>query len=130
MRIVGHGIDIIEVPRIARMIEAHGARFLDRVYTKAEQASCGARKRSAEGFASRFAAKEAILKALGTGWSGGIAWTDVEIVPLDSGAPTVRLRGRAADRAASLGITSWAISLSDTAAYSAASAIACGPEQD
>lgn len=126
MRIIGHGIDIIEVPRIARMIDDHGRHFLDRVYTPAEQAYCSGRKRSTESFAGRFAAKESVLKALGTGWSGGIAWTDVEVVPLESGAPTVRLHRQAARLAASVGITSWLISLTDTAHYAAASAIAVG----
>ena len=129
MRIVGHGIDIIEVPRIARMIEDHGRRFLDRVYTPAEQAYCSGRKRGAESFAGRFAAKEAVLKALGTGWSGGIAWTDVEVVPLESGAPTVRLHRQAARLAASFGVTSWLISLTDTAQFAAASAIASAEER-
>lgn len=126
MRIIGHGIDIIEVPRIARMIEAHGDRFLARVYTAREQQSCRSRKRSAESFASRFAAKEAVLKALGTGWSGGIAWTDAEIVTLPSGAPAVQLHRRAADLARELGVTAWAISMSDTEQYATASAIASG----
>lgn len=126
MRIIGHGIDIIEVPRIARMIETHGARFLDRVYTPAEQGYCAHRKRGTESFAGRFAAKEAVLKALGTGWSGGISWTDVEVVPLESGAPAVRLHRQAARLAESQGITGWLISLTDTAQHAAASAIAVG----
>jgi holo-[acyl-carrier protein] synthase len=129
MRIIGHGIDIVEVPRIARMIAAHGPRFLDRVYSAAEQRYCTPHRRSAEHFAARFAAKEAILKALGTGWSGGIAWTDAEVIPLESGAPTVQLQGRAAAVAAGLGITSWTLSMSDTEHYAFASAIAIGDER-
>jgi holo-[acyl-carrier protein] synthase len=121
--LLAHGIDIVEVPRIARMLEEHGERFLDRCFTAAERAYCLAGKRRDEHLAARFAAKEAVLKALGTGWKDGIAWTDVEIVRDQSGAPSVRLHGAAARSAAELGIGAWSVSLSHTGAYAVASAI-------
>lgn len=124
MRIVGHGIDIVEVARIARALEAHGDRFLERCFTTAERAYAADRKRRDEHLAGRFAAKEAVLKALGTGWVSGIAWTDVEVVLLPTGQPTVALRGRAAEVAASLGASRWFLSISHTQTHAMASAIA------
>jgi holo-[acyl-carrier protein] synthase len=121
--LLAHGIDIVEVPRIARMLEEHGERFLDRCFTGAEREYCLAGKRRDEHLAARFAAKEAVLKALGTGWKSGIAWTDVEVVRDPSGAPLVRLHGAAAAVAAERGIGSWSLSLSHTEGYAVASAI-------
>jgi holo-[acyl-carrier protein] synthase len=118
-----HGIDIVEVPRIAEMIERHGEHFLARCFTAAELAYCQAGKRRDEHLAARFAAKEAVLKALGTGWRSGIAWTDVEVQKLPSGQPTLLLHNRAAELAREQGISSWALSLSHTAAYAVASVI-------
>lgn len=126
MRIIGHGIDLVEVARIAEMLERHGDAFLARCFTAGEQAYAGARKRRDEHLAGRFAAKEAVLKALGTGWTSGIAWTDVEVVLLPSGQPTVALHGRAAELAAAQGITDWVLSISHTDAHAMASAIAQG----
>lgn len=125
MRIVGHGLDLVETARVAEMLERHGGRFLDRVYTAAEQDYCrrGAR-RMVEHLAGRFAAKEAILKALGTGWSGGIAWTDAEVIRDASGRPDVRLHGQASRRAGQLSIVRWQLSLTHIAGIAAASAIA------
>ncbi len=81
MPILGHGIDLVEVARVQGMLDTHGERFLARCFTAGEQAYCAANAaRMAEHLAGRFAAKEAVLKVLGTGWSGGIAWTDVEVV--------------------------------------------------
>lgn len=124
MRIVGHGIDIVEVARVAEMCREHGQRFLDRCFTVAEQAYASDRKRRDEHLAGRFAAKEAILKALGTGWRDGIAWTDVEVVLMPSGQPTAVLRGRAAEIAAGLGAAEWSVSISHTETHAVASAIA------
>jgi holo-[acyl-carrier protein] synthase len=126
MQVLGHGIDIIDVERIAQSLSAHGDRFLERVFTKNEQAYAAKAKRQDEHLAARFAAKEAVMKALGTGWGDGIAWTDVEIVLLASGQPTVALHGRAAEIAARLGITAWSLSLTHTRSTAAASAIATG----
>jgi holo-[acyl-carrier protein] synthase len=118
-----HGVDIVEVGRIAEMVEQHGERFLTRCFTAGELAYCGAGKRRDEHLAARFAAKEAVLKALGTGWRSGIAWTDVEVQKLPSGAPALVLHGRAAELAQERGIGTWALSLSHTAAYAVASVI-------
>lgn len=127
MRIIGHGIDLVEVPRIKDLLDRHGERFERRIYTAAELEYCKAQvKRWAEHLAARFAAKEAILKTLGTGLSGGISWTELEVVRELSGRPVVRLHGRAAEIAAGLGITQWHISLSHTEQSAAASAIAIG----
>jgi holo-[acyl-carrier protein] synthase len=124
---IGHGIDIVQTDRIAKMLEEHGERFLDRVFTKTEQAHAELNgKRKIERLAGRFAAKEAVLKALGTGWRGKIAWTDIEIAPLPSGQPTVHLTGECARLAATMGITHWLVSISHIESHATASAIALG----
>jgi holo-[acyl-carrier protein] synthase len=124
MAIVGHGIDIIETERIRRSVQEHGERFLDRVYTPAEQRYCARnQKRYYEHLAGRFAAKEAVLKVLGTGWRGGIAWTDVEIVAAASGQPKVRLTGECERIAHEQGITGWHVSISHIETHATASAI-------
>lgn len=124
MRIVGHGIDIAEVARIAAMRQDHGEKFLERCFTPAERAYAEGGRRQDEHLAGRFAAKEAVLKALGTGWRDGIAWTDVEVVLLPTGQPVVRLHGKAAAIAQSMAVETWSLSISHTEAYAAASAIA------
>jgi len=126
MRIVGHGIDLVEVARIEAILDRHGDRFLARVFTPAEAAQSEGRRGRAEHLAGRFAAKEAVLKALGTGLDSGIAWTEIEVVSSPRGQPTVRLVGRAAAVARDLGIGSWSLSISHTSAQAAASAIAIG----
>ncbi len=124
MPIVGHGIDIVETFRIKQMVEEHGQRFLDRCFTPAEQAYCAAHpKRYFEHLAGRFAAKEAVLKVLGTGWRGGIAWTDVEVVKEASGQPRVALTGESAVVAARVGIDCWHLSISHIETHATASAI-------
>jgi holo-[acyl-carrier protein] synthase len=124
MPIVGHGIDIVETARIRQSVEEHGERFLDRVYTPAEQAYCSRnRKRYFEHLAGRFAAKEAVLKVLGTGWRGGIAWTDIEILPEPSGQPIVRLSGECLRIATEQGIARWHVSISHIETHATASAI-------
>jgi len=88
MPILGHGIDIVETARIRQLVESHGQRFLDRCFTPGELAYCNRNtKRFYEHLAGRFAAKEAVLKVLGTGWRGGIQWTDIEILREPSGQP-------------------------------------------
>lgn len=127
MTIIGHGVDIIEVSRIAEMIDRHGEAFWARVFTTGERAYCEAsKKRSHEHAAARFAAKEAVLKCLGTGWRNGIAWTDVEVWNEPSGRPVLRITGEAASIAASMGITAWSVSLSHTDQHAVASVIATG----
>lgn len=126
MRIIGHGIDLTSTQRIARMVAEHGEQFLTRVFSERELAYALGRKRRDEHLAARFAAKEAVLKALGTGWSGGIGWTDVEVTLQPSGAPGVQLHGKALEIASSMGVTSWLLSLTHTDDMAMASAIAVG----
>lgn len=116
------GVDIIEIGRIWAAIARHQARFLTRVYTATEIAQCHERP---ESLAARFAAKEATAKALGTGiWRNGIAWTDIEVVRAEHGAPTLHLHHAAAARANSLGWTSWSVSLSHDRAHAIAFVVA------
>jgi len=125
MPIISHGIDIVDVPRIARMIAEHEAHFLERCFTPAERAYCQSYiKSAAMHFAGRFAVKEAVLKALGTGWRGQIAWTDMEVLNDGAGKPTLRLSGESQRIAETLGIRHWHVSISHTADYAIASAIA------
>jgi holo-[acyl-carrier protein] synthase len=124
MPILGHGIDIVETDRIRRMVLEHGQRFLDRCFTASEQQYCSrSEKRYYEHLAGRFAAKEAILKVLGTGWSGGIAWTDMEILPSPAGQPKLVLSGEALAIAQRLGIGHWHLSISHIETHATASAI-------
>lgn len=124
MPIVGHGIDLVEVARIRRMVDSYGQHFLDRCFTSSEQAYAAARpKRRAEHLAGRFAVKEAVLKVLGTGWSQGIGWTDIEVVNDLNGKPSVRLDGRCAALAKSIGVAIWHISITHTETHAMGSAI-------
>jgi holo-[acyl-carrier protein] synthase len=123
MAIVGHGVDLAEVARIAQMQADHGRHFLDRCFTPAEQAYCLDHRLSAVHLAGRFAAKEAILKVLGTGWRGEIAWTDMEILNDPAGKPELRLTGECARLARQLAITHWHVSISHTDTHALASAI-------
>ena len=100
--IIGIGSDICDARRIAKVIERHGDRFLDRVFTDTERAKADKRRNRAETYAKRFAAKEACAKALGTGLRAGIAWRDMGVVNLPSGKPTLCLTGGAAARLAAL----------------------------
>jgi len=131
MTIIGHGIDLAEVQRIAQMHADHGPHFLDRCFTKNEQAYCLSHTRPGAAdvrFAGRFAAKEAILKVLATGWRGQIAWTDMEILNQPSGKPTLTLTGESKRIADALGITTWHLSISHTHTHAIASAIGCKTE--
>ena len=125
MRILGHGIDLVDTQRIAHMLEQHGERFLLRCFTDDERRYAAANaQRQVEHLAGRFAAKEAIFKALGTGWAGGIAWTDAQVVRQPSGRPGVHLTGRCAQVAEQLGVTEWWLSISHIHTHAIASAIA------
>lgn len=126
--IFGIGTDIIECLRIAQMIERHGELFINRVYTKHEIQYCQSRKLATQHFAGRWAAKEAILKALGTGWRRGISWRDMEIRNEPGGRPTVALRGGARDVVEQLGITEMLISISHCRSHATAYALAHGAE--
>ena len=122
--ILGHGIDIVDTARIARMLSEHGERFLDRCFTPAEQAHCGqSEKRHVERLAGRFAVKEAVLKVLGTGWRGGIQWTDMEVLPDPLGRPILTLTGEAAALAEKVGIARWHVSISHIETHAIGSAI-------
>ncbi|HEY4934920.1 MAG TPA: holo-ACP synthase [Terriglobales bacterium] len=101
--IVGTGIDIAEVDRIAQTIERFGGRFKDRVFTADEIRYCESKANKAERYAARFAAKEAGMKALGTGWSRGVTWRDIEVQRLPGGRPTVVFHGKAGEFFARLG---------------------------
>lgn len=124
--IIGHGVDIIEISRIARSLDRHEEAFLTKCFTQREIDDAGSSTRRAEHLAARFAAKEAALKAIGTGWSQGIGWTDVETVRLDSGKPELCVTGKAKEIADSMGIDRWFISLSHTGSDAIASVIAEG----
>src|SRR4249919_1231216 len=95
--IVGTGIDIAEVPRIAESIQRFGDRFLKRIYTEGEIRYCDSKANRVERYAARFAAKEASMKALGTGWSRGIRWRDIEVSRQPGGRPTIVFHGKAAE---------------------------------
>ena len=124
MEIVAHGIDLVDCPRIEEMVARHGERFVQRIFTAAEQAYAEANKNKIEKLAGRFAAKEAILKLVGTGWRGKIAWTDIEIINNSSGQPEVTLDGEVEKIADKLGIKHISISITHTANFAIASAVA------
>jgi holo-[acyl-carrier protein] synthase len=113
--IVGMGIDVAEVKRIRAVIESQEERFLRRVYTPEEVTYCEQFKNKFERYAGRFAAKEAAMKALGTGWSRGVRWVDVEIVRQRGGRPTIALKGTARKIADNLGVKHIALSITHTA---------------
>jgi holo-[acyl-carrier protein] synthase len=125
--IVGVGVDVVEIARVARALDRH-PRFAERVYTKAERDASTRRGVGAVAYlAKRWAAKEAVSKALGVGFSG-FAYTEIEVTNLRSGAPTVALRGELADWAEALGVVRWHLSLSDTDELAFANVVAEGPD--
>jgi len=124
MEIIAHGIDLVDCPRIEEMVARHGERFVQRIFTAAEQAYAEANKNKIEKLAGRFAAKEAILKLMGTGWRGKIAWTDIEIINNSSGQPEVTLDGEVKKIADKLGIKHISVSITHTANFAIASAVA------
>jgi holo-[acyl-carrier protein] synthase len=121
--IVGSGIDLVEIARIQQSLERFGPRFLNRVFTPAEQAYCLRKRNAAESLAARFAAKEAAAKALGTGISRGVNWLEIEVIREPGGRPNLRFYGRAAEMAAHLGVSHAALSITHTAALSMANVI-------
>jgi holo-[acyl-carrier protein] synthase len=123
MEVVGIGTDIIECLRIAQMIQRHGDLFINRVYTPQEIQYCQARRQSTQHFAGRWAAKEAVLKVLGTGWRKGISWRDVEIVSGPGGRPAVVLRGGAREIADELRIAEVLVSISHCRTHATAYAL-------
>ena len=109
--IVGLGLDIAEIDRIEAAIKRHGAPFLERLFTPSEVAYCESHKDKYERYAARFAAKEAAMKALGTGWSHGVRWRDIEVTREPSGKPTLRLAGVAAEIAERMGVKNISLSI-------------------
>ena len=122
--IMGLGTDIIEVSRIGMMIERHGELFLQRVFTEHEISYCQKRKAAMQHYAGRWAAKESVMKTLGTGFSKGVGWTDIEVRSHKSGQPYIILSGGAANVAANLGIGEVLITISHCRTYATATAIA------
>jgi holo-[acyl-carrier protein] synthase len=119
--VIGTGIDVVEIERVARSIERYGSRFLERVYTDGEIAYCQRKRRNAaESFAARFAAKEAGAKALGTGIGFGVTWRELEVGREPAGRPLLLLHGRAAEIAASLGVRRSSLSITHTRTQSMA----------
>src|SRR5438445_13615119 len=121
--IVGTGIDIAEVPRIREAIERHGQRFLNRIFTEGEIQYCESKANRVERFAARFAAKEAGMKALGTGWNHGVRWRDLEVRRQPGGRPTLMFHGKAPAFATELGVQRVALALTHTAADATADLI-------
>lgn len=126
MEILGIGTDVIECLRIAQMIERHGELFISRVYTEHEIGYCSTKKASTQHYSGRWAAKEAVLKALGTGWRQGISWRDVEVRNNSSGGPVVVLHGGAREVYERRGIRKMHISISHCRNYATATAVAEG----
>lgn len=124
MAIVRTGIDIVECLRIAQMIERHGELFITRVYTDAEIEYCTARKAATQHYSGRWAAKEAVLKALGTGWRRGISWRDIEIRNDRMGAPMVNLKAGARDVMEKAGIRKLHVSISHCRSFAVAHVVA------
>lgn len=126
MQILGIGTDIVEVLRIAQMIERHGELFITRVFTDHEIEYCTARKAATQHYAGRWAAKEAVLKAIGTGWVRGISWRDIEVRNQPGGAPTIAIRGGTRDVIERRGIQRMHITISHCRCHAVAYAIAEG----
>ena len=127
MNVVGIGTDIIECHRIAEMMAKHDDVFIERVFTPHEIEYCSPRKAADQHFAGRWAAKEAILKSMGTGWAKGIRWTDLEIQTRPGGKPVVKIGGIAREICNDLGIAEILISISHTKEFATAFATAIGP---
>ncbi|ADB18197.1 holo-acyl-carrier-protein synthase [Pirellula staleyi DSM 6068] len=130
MRVLGIGTDIVECLRVAKMIERHGEVFLMRVFTPHEIDYCTARKASTQHYAGRFAAKEAVLKALGTGWTRGVQWRDIEVQNEMGGKPRIALSGGAREICEKMGITEMMISISHCRSHATAYALAVGRDGD
>ena len=116
------GVDLIEISRVSEVIARHGKHYLERIYTPAELEQCG---RNVESLAGRFAAKEAVAKALGTG-IGEVTWKEIEILGDEKNAPTLTLRGAAEKRSNEIGLSAWAVSISHSLTHAVAFAVALG----
>ena len=124
MGVLGIGVDIVEIERFASSMQRSGQAFLDRLFLPDEQAYCSPQREPARCFAARFAAKEAVSKALGTGIGAQLAWRDIEIRRRDSGEPFIVLHGTGAETARRLGVSAILLSLSHSEHYAVANAIA------
>ena len=120
----GLGTDIIEIVRVGEMLDKHGEQFLNRVFTDGEVAYCGAKANYLQHYAGRWAAKEAVMKALGTGWAQGVSFPHIEVQTLVSGQPILKLHHGAAEKATEFGIGDVLITISHCRAYATATAIA------
>lgn len=119
-----HGVDIVDIDRIGDLVQSHGDRFVTRVFTEPERRYAeSSRPGRLERYAARFAAKEAVFKALGCGWAGGTAWTDVSVSHREGGGPEVSVAGHTATLAAAKGVQRWEISLSHAGGLAMASVI-------
>lgn len=127
MRVIGHGIDLVLIARVERIWQRHGQRFLDRTYTAAEQAYCLDSRTPAIRLAGRFAAKEAVMKVLGTGWTNGVEFSFIETLPDKWGKPVVTLHGTTAEFARRQGVEAILMSISHAGEYAMASALGIGP---
>lgn len=130
MKIAGIGTDIVECLRIAQMIERHGELFLTRVYTPREIEYCSSRKSATQHYAGRWAAKEAVLKAMGTGWAKGISWRDIEIRTDEGGRPSILLGGAAREICEQRGVRDMLISISHCRSHATAYALAVGSDDE
>ncbi|MEE3001488.1 MAG: holo-ACP synthase [Planctomycetota bacterium] len=127
MNVVAHGVDLVEVARIERMIDQHGDRFLDRVFTAGERSYADAAGPGrSERYAARFACKEAVFKVLGTGWGEGVSWSEVDVLKDARGCPSIKVHGVVSDKALSMGIQNWLVSITHTQGQAMASVIATG----
>ncbi len=125
--ILVHGVDLIEISRVKQMLEEHGDSFADRCFTDSEQSVSNVSSDDTryQRYAARFAAKEAVMKALGTGWGNGVGWKDISVESVD-GPPILKLSGGAERKADELGVTQWALSLSHTHTHAIASVVGTG----
>lgn len=122
--LVGHGLDVVDIADFSRLLRYPAKDYLDRYFTKAEMEAAGDGVTRIQRLAGRFAVKEAVMKALGTGWGNGIAFTDVEVVTLESGAPTVVLKRELSKLAKKQTLSRWLVSVSHTSTVAVASVIA------
>ncbi len=126
--IIAHGIDLVDIPSIARLLVDPTDQFLNRCFTEQERVSVGEGVERAARLSGRFAVKEAVMKALGTGFSGGVGFADIEVVTIESGAPTIALHGQAKHYADALGISQWLVSTSHEGDLAMASVIGIGDQ--
>ncbi|HOK67735.1 MAG TPA: holo-ACP synthase [Anaerohalosphaeraceae bacterium] len=124
MKILAHGIDLVEFGRLEQLLQRHGARAMERIFTAKEQADAQGLRNHLERLAGRFAAKEAVMKLVGSGWRDGVAWTDVEVVNDVAGRPVVNLTGRLKELAEKQGIEQITLSITHTDRFAIASAVA------